>query len=36
LELTARTLGITLAKLRDLLEKSRSSVFPEKGQYDDR
>ncbi|OGK12764.1 MAG: hypothetical protein A2W80_18365 [Candidatus Riflebacteria bacterium GWC2_50_8] len=36
LELTARTLGITLAKLRDLLEKSRSYVFPEKGQYDDR
>ena len=36
LQLTARTLGITLAKLRDLLEKSRRDVFPEKGQYDDR
>ncbi len=36
LQLTARTLGLTLAQLQDLLEKSRACVFPEKGQYDDR
>ncbi len=36
LQLTARTLGITMAKLRELLEKGRSEAFPEKGQYDDR
>lgn len=36
LQLTARTLGISMAKLHDLLEKGRSDAFPEKGQYDDR
>jgi len=36
LQLTARTLGITMAKLHELLEKGRKDAFPEKGQYDDR